>query len=78
MFEEQEVCRAVESGVGNARWGRVGHPGVEHLEWGRPAAPCVRCQLADWHSQPGAVAGEVQQAVQFQVEQFAHAHAGGA
>ena len=80
MFEEQELSQPAVAGVGQrALPAPLGDPGVDHLHnVGVQRHHAFGVQLADRHSQPGAVAGEVQQAVQLQVEQFADAHAGGA
>ena len=80
MFEEQELSEPAVSGVGQrALAAPLGDPCIDHLHGvGLQRHHAFGVQLADRHSQPGAVAGEVQQAVQFQVEKFADAHAGGA
>jgi len=80
VFEEQELSQPAVAGVRQCTLAApLGDPGVDHLDGvGVQRHHAFGVQLADWHSQPGAVPGEVQQTVQFQVEQFAHAHAGGA
>jgi hypothetical protein len=80
VFEEQELSQPAVAGVGQRTLSApFCDPGVDHLDGvGVQRHHAFGVELADRHPQPGAVAGEVQQAVQFQVEQFADAHAGGA
>ena len=80
MLDEQEVGGLAGAGVWQGALGAALRcPSVQRVE-GRlvQGDGAFGAELAQWDLQPAAVTGEVEQAVQLEVEQFAQAQPGAA